>query len=168
MDFKFSFSFCREQTNVLQNIASVMTCVRQHETNSRWLMELLGQIENAVNKKTESDNQQVSTATVVPNQHTPPASFKSHILKTRINTHTCTHKKVYTRAVQCRWKVTLMFNYTFLLWVTYFFLSCYELHIFFYHYWHVVSLFSFSVYMCILWPFDFRLKKFKIRECSNY
>ncbi|XP_023716355.1 focadhesin isoform X3 [Cryptotermes secundus] len=47
-----------EQTSVLQNIASVMTCVQQHETNSRWLMELLGQIENAVKKKTESDNQQ--------------------------------------------------------------------------------------------------------------
>jgi hypothetical protein len=54
-----------------------MTCVRQHETNSRWLMELLGQIENAVNKKTDSDNQQVSTATIMPTQQMPLANFKS-------------------------------------------------------------------------------------------
>jgi flagellar biosynthesis/type III secretory pathway ATPase len=73
---------------VLQNIASVTTCVRQDETNSRWLREVLGQIVNAVNKKTDSDNQQVSTATVMPTQQMPPANFKSRILKTRVNTHT--------------------------------------------------------------------------------
>lgn len=68
-------SFCREHTSVLQNIASVMTCVRQHETNSRWLMELLGQIENTVNNKIDSDNQQVSTATIIPTW----ANFKPDI-----------------------------------------------------------------------------------------
>jgi hypothetical protein len=94
VDFKFSCSFCREHTSVLQNIASVMTCVRQHETNSRWLMELLGQIENIVNKKTGSDNQQVSTVTVMPTQQMPPLNFKSQILKTRVNTYD-THAKSY-------------------------------------------------------------------------
>jgi hypothetical protein len=72
-----------------------MICVRQHETNSHWLMELLGQVENAVNNKTDSDNQQVSAATVMPTQQMPPANFKSQILKTGVNTHACTQKVIY-------------------------------------------------------------------------
>jgi hypothetical protein len=43
-------------------------------------MELLGQIENTANKKTDSDNQQVSTATILPTW----ANFKSQILKTKV------------------------------------------------------------------------------------
>jgi hypothetical protein len=77
---------------VLQNIASVMTCVRQHETNSRWLMERLGQIENAVNKKTYSNSQQVSIATIMSTW----ANFKSHILKTRVmHVRECTYTHMY-------------------------------------------------------------------------
>jgi hypothetical protein len=168
VDFKLSFSFCREHTSVLQNLASVMICVRQHETNSRWLMELLGQIENAVNKKADSDNQQVSTVTVMATQQMPPINFKSQILKTRVNTHACTHRKLYSRAVHCRSKVTLMFNYTFLSWITYFFFS-------------VVSYLFFSIIICMLFPYSVfqfihapsdlmisdKKNKLKIGECSN-
>jgi hypothetical protein len=38
-------------------------------------MELLGQIENTVNNKIDSDNQQVSTATIIPTW----ANFKPDI-----------------------------------------------------------------------------------------
>lgn len=69
-------SFCREHTNVLQNAASVMSCIREHETNCQWLMELLGQIQNAMNKKTDADNQQVRTTTIIPPQKIPSACFK--------------------------------------------------------------------------------------------
>jgi hypothetical protein len=69
-------SFYREHTNVLQNTASVMRCIREHETNCQWLMELLGQIQNAINKKTDADNQQVRITTVIPPQKIPSACFK--------------------------------------------------------------------------------------------
>jgi hypothetical protein len=39
-------------------------------------MELLGQIQNVINKKTDSDNQQVSRATVTPTQQMISANFK--------------------------------------------------------------------------------------------
>ncbi|XP_021931343.1 focadhesin isoform X2 [Zootermopsis nevadensis] len=52
-----------EHTSVLQCMASVLSCVREHETNCRWLMELLGRIQNVINKKTDSDNQQHSIIT---------------------------------------------------------------------------------------------------------
>lgn len=75
--FKFLIiSFCREHTNVLQNAASVMSCIREHETNCQWFMELLGQIQNALNKKTNADNQQVRTTTIIPPQKIPSAYFK--------------------------------------------------------------------------------------------
>jgi hypothetical protein len=61
---------------VLQNIASVLSCVREHETNCRWLMELLGQIQNIINKKTDSDNQQVSKPTIIPTQQMSTVNFK--------------------------------------------------------------------------------------------
>lgn len=39
-------------------------------------MELLGQIQNATNKKTDSDKQQVRATTIIPPQKTPAACFK--------------------------------------------------------------------------------------------
>jgi hypothetical protein len=71
-----------------------MACVRQHETNSRWLMELLGQIEHTVNKETDSDNKQVSTAKIVQTW----ANFNSQILNTRVMHCLHTHKHVCTCA----------------------------------------------------------------------
>jgi hypothetical protein len=67
---------------MMQCIATVLSCVREHETNCRWLMELIGQIQNVVNKRTDSDNQQVRTATVIPTQQMQSASFKFSGIKT--------------------------------------------------------------------------------------
>jgi hypothetical protein len=39
-------------------------------------MELLGQIQNAINKKTDADNQQVRITTAIPPQKIPSACFK--------------------------------------------------------------------------------------------
>jgi hypothetical protein len=67
---------------MMQCIATVLSCVREHETNCRWLMELIGQIQNVVNKRTDSDNQQVRTAAVIPTQQMQSASFKFSGIKT--------------------------------------------------------------------------------------
>jgi len=53
-----------------------MSCIRGHETNCQWLMELLGQIQNAMNKKTDADNQQVRKTITIPPQKIPSAHFK--------------------------------------------------------------------------------------------
>nr|CAD7614240.1 unnamed protein product [Timema genevievae] len=49
-----------EQSTVLLNIAIVMCDCRDHETNCRWALELLGQIQSVINNKTNRDSQQAS------------------------------------------------------------------------------------------------------------
>ncbi|KAJ4448220.1 hypothetical protein ANN_10234, partial [Periplaneta americana] len=47
-----------EHTSVLHIIVEVLSCVRKHDSNCRWTMELLGQIENVLNRPGDTDNQQ--------------------------------------------------------------------------------------------------------------
>lgn len=62
-----------------------MSCIREHETNCQWLMELLGQIQNAMNKKTDADNQQVRTTTIIPPQKFHLCVLNSEVLKAKVN-----------------------------------------------------------------------------------